>query len=44
VEWRKMLTCKIKMESTRKKKGRMVRPSKIIGRFIKRSRKMNMLK
>jgi hypothetical protein len=44
VEWRKMLICKIRMESTRKNKGRMVSPSKIIGRFTKRSRKMNLLK
>jgi hypothetical protein len=44
VEWRKILTCKIKMESTRKNKGRMVSPRKITGRFTKRSRKMNVLK
>jgi hypothetical protein len=44
VEWRKILTWRIKMESTRKNKGRMVSPRKITRRFTKRNRKMNMLK
>jgi len=44
MEWRKMLTCRIRMESTRKNKGRMVSPSKITRRFTKRRRKMNIVK
>jgi hypothetical protein len=41
VEWSKMPMGKIRMESTRKNKGRMVSLKKITRRFMRRNKNMN---